>query len=563
MNSRFLLPLALLGLSGVLAQGAPPRSAPPAPALPASTLAQATPAQPVTVQAEVWADNWFALYVNGQLVKEDSVPITTERSFNAERFTFQTPWPAQLAFVVKDFRENDTGLEYIGTDRQQMGDGGFIAQFTDAQTGQVLAVTDSSARVLVTHHAPTDSACAAQSQPVAGTAPCGFTVTPEPTGWNLAPFDDVGWSAASVFTAAQVSPKDGFNEITWNSAARLIWGPDLQKDNTVLVRVPPQPGARSVATLPQSKAATGTTTSPVTALATSPTADSDAACQDRTARFQAAGGLAQVHCESGALIVESDGLAREPMMVGITAWQQQVPLPQPYQGANAYRLPLHPVPAAQPTPTSGVGAVAVALNGVPVFNPTKPSQGGDQEIYTPQNDPKLIGELDDCGGHSGRGDDYHYHAGPLCLLDKLGEKTGGVVAYALDGYPVMEFHDAGEQLPTDLDACNGHTLGTLGYHYHLTEQAPYVVGCFHGIVTGAFQPETLHVRPAGGPIRATITDFTTDAAGWTRLNFTFNNLTQTLEYRPAEQDCFLFQYPQPVPPRSPGSGTQTHCDRNK
>ena len=36
------------------------------------------------VKAEIWADNWFEMYVNGKKVLEDSVPITTERSFNAE-----------------------------------------------------------------------------------------------------------------------------------------------------------------------------------------------------------------------------------------------------------------------------------------------------------------------------------------------------------------------------------------------------------------------------------------------------------------------------------------------
>ena len=44
--------------------------------------------------AEVWADNWFALYVNGELVGEDSTPITTERSFNAETITFTATYPA-------------------------------------------------------------------------------------------------------------------------------------------------------------------------------------------------------------------------------------------------------------------------------------------------------------------------------------------------------------------------------------------------------------------------------------------------------------------------------------
>src|SRR3954469_18208902 len=46
--------------------------------------------------------------------------------------------------------------------------------------------------------------------------------------------------------------------------------------------------------------------------------------------------------------VESDGLPAHNMMVGITAWQQQVPIPQFYFGANAWRWPLNPTPAANP-----------------------------------------------------------------------------------------------------------------------------------------------------------------------------------------------------------------------
>ena len=48
-------------------------------------------------RADVWADNWFALYVNGELVGEDSVPITTERSFNAETITFDATYPLTIA----------------------------------------------------------------------------------------------------------------------------------------------------------------------------------------------------------------------------------------------------------------------------------------------------------------------------------------------------------------------------------------------------------------------------------------------------------------------------------
>ena len=80
-----------------------------------------------TFKLEAWADNWFAAYLNQQLIVEDSVPITTERSFNAEEVTFSADYPLTINLVIKDFKQNDTGLEYIGTPRQQMGDGGELS----------------------------------------------------------------------------------------------------------------------------------------------------------------------------------------------------------------------------------------------------------------------------------------------------------------------------------------------------------------------------------------------------------------------------------------------------
>ncbi len=107
------------------------------------------------IRGEVWADNWFSLYVGEQLVIEDSTPITTERSFNAETFVFDVEYPLQLNIVAKDFKENDTGLEYIGHRNQQMGDGGLIAQFTDGTTGETIAVTGFSLAMSGnTHRAP-------------------------------------------------------------------------------------------------------------------------------------------------------------------------------------------------------------------------------------------------------------------------------------------------------------------------------------------------------------------------------------------------------------------------
>ena len=72
----------------------------------------------ISIRGDVWADNWFAFYLGETLVIEDSVPISTDRSFNAESFEFNADYPLQLNFVAKDFKENDTGLEYIGSPRQ-------------------------------------------------------------------------------------------------------------------------------------------------------------------------------------------------------------------------------------------------------------------------------------------------------------------------------------------------------------------------------------------------------------------------------------------------------------
>lgn len=190
-----------------------------------------------TFQLDAWADNWFAAYLGEELIVEDSVSITTERSFNSETAVIEASYPLQLNFILKDFIENDTGLEYIGTNRQQMGDGGFIMQLTDVGTGDVVAVSNSDWACTVIHEAPLDKSCENESNPVAGTAPCDFIDLGEPDGWKTAVFDDSSWTATTVYSASAVSPKDGYDQIDWDASAELIWGQDLETDNTILCRV--------------------------------------------------------------------------------------------------------------------------------------------------------------------------------------------------------------------------------------------------------------------------------------------------------------------------------------
>ena len=193
------------------------------------------------------------------------------------------------------------------------------------------------------------------------------------------------------------------------------------------------------------------------------------------------------------------------MMVGITAWQQQVPLPQPYFGDNAWRIPLEPVVAKNPMSAKSHffrGAIALAANGVPIFNPIK-NDG--------RTDTLLAGELDEFGGHCGRGDDYHYHIAPTHLQEIVGKDKP--IAYALDGYPIYGYNEPDGSQVRGLDEFNGHSTPGLGYHYHATKMYPYIHGGFHGEVKEVDgqvdpQPRAGGVREALPPLRgAKITGF--------------------------------------------------------
>ncbi len=204
-------------------------------AVTAALAAHVAHAEDITV--DIWVDNWFTVYANGSVVMEDPVSITTERSFNAETATFTVDLPAVIAIEAKDFKENDTGLEYIGTNRQQVGDGGMIAQFVDATTGELIAGTDAETKCLVVQFAPVGLSCADEANPVAGEGACAFEETDIPDDWTAVDFDDSDWPAATIHTASDVGPKDGYDEISWNSSAELVWGENLKQDNTLLCRL--------------------------------------------------------------------------------------------------------------------------------------------------------------------------------------------------------------------------------------------------------------------------------------------------------------------------------------
>ena len=236
--------------------------------------------------------------------------------------------------------------------------------------------------------------------------------------------------------------------------------------------------------------------------------------------------------------VESNGIPDHQMMVGITAWQQQVPLPQKYVGENAWQIPLNPVPAKTPATTKNHflrGAIALAVNGVPIFNPL--NNRGD--------DAFLFGELDEFGGHCGRADDYHYHIAPVHLEKTIGK--GQPIAYALDGYPIYGYEEPDGSPVKNLDALNGHKDEKGNYHYHASKTYPYLNGGFYGEVTERGdqvdpQPRAEPLRPDLRPLRdAKITDFKTTKDG-NVLTYDVRGKKGSVTYRANDDGTFKFTF---------------------
>lgn len=237
--------------------------------------------------------------------------------------------------------------------------------------------------------------------------------------------------------------------------------------------------------------------------------------------------------------IESDSIPDHNMMVGITAWQQQVPIPQPYTGNNAWQIPLKPVPARNPLSAKNNffrGAIALAVNGIPIFNPIK--NNGVTDTFT-------AGELDQWGGHCGRADDYHYHIAPVHLQNQVGR--GKPVAWALDGYAIYGFTEANGATARNLDRFNGHDHGT-GYHYHATKTYPYLNGGFHGEVQNSGgqvspQPRASGLRPATQPLRgAKITGFSGSLQNGYSLRYDVYGRTGYVNYKVADNRTATFTF---------------------
>jgi YHYH protein len=294
---------------------------------------------------------------------------------------------------------------------------------------------------------------------------------------------------------------------------------------------PPVPAATIPATIPN-KPGTATikapiATVPVTTTTAAPSGSTTGSTSGAVDPWTLYPKTVKATRSSTELVVESTGLPEHLMMIGITNWQQQFPLPQAYTGSNAWRIPLKGVLSDAPiSAKTGLfrGAIALAINGVPIFN----------ALNNRGEDAFLIGELDQWGGHCGRADDYHYHAAPLHLI--AGASPSTPLAVGLDGFPIYGLTEPDGLPVRALDAFNGHADDKDGYHYHATLTYPYINGGMRGkvsVVEGQVdpQPSAKPVRPAGQPLRgASITAFSqTGPKAW-RLQYKLGGATYQVDY---------------------------------
>ena len=192
--------------------------------------------------------------------------------------------------------------------------------------------------------------------------------------------------------------------------------------------------------------------------------------------------VTNLKCSSKSASFEANGLPDEThaVMEGIVATNQQFPRIHQYE----YQITRTPKKAKQPTSTD-TGAIGVAVNGVPIFDPF--TQGPVNPKTGKRPHTLYQGELDVCGGHAGRGDDYHYHIAPICLIEELGEtyieRTKRPIGYAMDGYPIhaLGWFDKANDVEDQLDECRGMVDENGQYFYNVMYQENWAVAnCLTG-----------------------------------------------------------------------------------
>lgn len=166
-----------------------------------------------TITANVYADNWFMLYVNGELVAVDSIAFIPH---NVVSVDILPAYPMTIAVLAKDNADPKTGMEYANTN---VGDAGFILKFGDG------TVTNAAWKAKRFSHGPVGG----------DTEHPRVEETPLPDDWFAVEFDDSDWDQATEYTEEDVDPKQPYYDADF-AGARFIWSDDIKLDNTVVFR---------------------------------------------------------------------------------------------------------------------------------------------------------------------------------------------------------------------------------------------------------------------------------------------------------------------------------------
>ena len=171
------------------------------------------PSMSDTIKANIYADNWFVLYINGELVAVDSIKFIPHNVISVD---ILPSYPMTIAVMAKDNADPKTGMEYANT---HIGDGGFILKFGDG------TVSNGNWKAKKFSWGPIDR----------DTKNPRVENLPIPENWYAVDFDDSAWGQAKEYTEEQVKPKQPYFEADFKGA-RFIWTDDIDLDNTVIFR---------------------------------------------------------------------------------------------------------------------------------------------------------------------------------------------------------------------------------------------------------------------------------------------------------------------------------------
>ncbi|RVU85605.1 YHYH protein [Leucothrix sargassi] len=257
-----------------------------------------------------------------------------------------------------------------------------------------------------------------------------------------------------------------------------------------------------------------------------------------------------VTCNEENAILKSDTYPDHEVMTGIVGTNEQTAVPA------QYAAPIRLTPTFKGEPQTRDAALGVAVNGVPIYDYTG---GGEMSVadlahHQARHDTLQTKQLDICGGHAGRGDDYHYHVKPTCMIEQMeNANENPILGWAFDGFPIYGDKNPDGSMIAEgtLDVCNGQPDKVFGYRYHTSEKAPYIVQCLMGEVPDFKRlPRVSPLSPSAGgkaqpgrPPRGGVEDlkFTTAADGTRSLTYRYEGDDYYINYTPSEKaNCYNF-----------------------